>query len=372
MIYLDNAATTKMSIKALEEYSKYACSLFYNPSATYVQAVDTAATLTDARGRIKKLLGVKNGDIIFTSGATESNNLAIRGSLRQGNWKYIFSSGEHASVGSLAAALKNEGKEVEFVPLQKSGEIDYLQFEKLLSSKTRLVSIMMISNVTGAINDIARISKMVRKNCPQAVLHVDGVQAFCKIPVNLDKLDVDLFSFSAHKFHGPKGVGGLYVRNKAALKNLVYGGGQEFAIRSGTENVGGIMAMLTAAEEIDVEANFKKVALLKQAFLNKLLPCNGVTVAGENTSPYICMLLFKGVNSETLVRSIENEVIVGRGSACSAKKAGNHVLEGMGYNLDLIKGALRVSFDASLSEQEVENAAEIIKDKYLELFEKLK
>lgn len=372
MIYLDNAATTPMSEKAAKEFVEFACSSFFNPSATYVQAVEIKNRLADVRENLKKLLGAKKGEIIFTGGATEANNLAIRGSVREGKWEYIFSAGEHASVFELAHALEKEGKSVSFIPLQKSGEIDYVALEKMLTPKTRLVSVMFVNNVTGVINDVAKISKIVRKHSPSALLHVDGVQAFRKLEFSLDKLDVDLFSISAHKFHGPKGVGALYVRNKAALKNIVYGGGQEFGVRSGTENVAGIMAMNVAASEIDVRDSFEKVAKLKGAFANELESVKGVRFVGENTSPYILLMIFAGVNGETLVRLIENEVVVGRGSACSSKKSGNHVLEAMGVKLDEIKGAIRVSFAPSLTEEEVINAAGIIKERYLELLARLK
>lgn len=372
MIYLDNAATTRMSQKALEVYKKYATSCFFNPSATYVGAVEISQKLAEARESLKKMLGAKRGEIIFTGGATESNNLAIRGSLREGKWDYVFSAGEHASIRNLAIELEREGKSISLVRLTKSGEIDYGELEKCLTPKTRLVSCMLVNNVTGAVNDIAKISKIVRKKSPNALIHVDAVQAFRKIQFSVDKLDIDLLSISAHKFHGPKGVGALYVKNKAALKNLVYGGGQEFGIRSGTENVAGILAMVAAAEEIDVNGNYEKVAVLKNIFVSEFENCLNVKIVGQNASPYICAMLFKGVNGETLVRALENEVIVGRGSACSSKKSGNHVLESMGYPLQEIKGAIRVSFDASLTEDNVKTAAKIIKNTYFELWEKLK
>ena len=204
MIYLDNAATTPMSEKAAAEYVKYSCQSFFNPSATYVQAVDVAVKLNEVRENIKKLLGAKKGDVIFTGGATEANNLAIRGSVREGKWEYLFSAGEHASVDSLAHALQNEGKDVKLIPLARGGEVDYVALQNMVTPKTRLVSCMLVNSVTGSINDIARISKIVRKVAPKAIIHVDGVQAFRKLNFSVDKMDVDLFSISAHKFHGSK------------------------------------------------------------------------------------------------------------------------------------------------------------------------
>ncbi len=372
MIYLDNAATTPLSENAAKEFVKYSCSDFFNPSATYVQAVEIKNKLSEVRENLKNLLGARKGDIVFTGGATEANNLAILGSAREGKWEYIFSAGEHASVIELAHALEKEGKTISIIPLQKTGEIDYVALEKALTPKTRLVSVMFVNNVTGAINDIARVSRIMRKKSPTALLHVDGVQAFGKLEFSLDRLDVDLFSISAHKFHGPKGVGALYVKNKAALKNIVFGGGQEFGVRSGTENVAGIMAMNEAANEMKPRQNFEKVSNLKGIFMKELESVKGIRFVGENTSPYILLMIFSGINGETLVRVLENEVVVGRGSACSSKKSGNHVLEAMGIRLEDIKGAVRASFDPMQAEEEILKAARIIKERYLELLERLK
>lgn len=372
MIYLDNAATTKMSEKAGKEQLYWSCSKYFNPSASYEQAFEVAQALAGARERLKKLLGVKRGDVIFTSGATESNNLAIRGSVRDGDWNYIFSAGEHASVLNVAKALEKEGKNVKYIPLTKRGDVDLDALINLIDSKTKFVSCMFVNSVNGAINDIAKLVKIVKERAPRAVIHVDGVQAFCKIPFKLEELDVDLFSISAHKFHGPKGVGALYVKNKATLKNMIFGGGQEFDKRSGTENVPGIMAMLVAAEEIDVRANFEKVKKLND-ILVKQLNHQGIEFVGTcEKSPYILTFICDGVNGETLVRMLEKDVVVGRGSACSSKKAGNHVLESMGYSLNKIKSVLRVSLNAQLDENQMEEAGKIIKKKYLELLEKMK
>ncbi len=372
MIYLDNAATTRLSDKAGKELLNWACFNYYNPSASYQQAFEVRQALNGARERLKKLFGVKVGDIIFTSGATESNNLAIRGSVREGQWNYIFSAGEHASVLNVAKSLENEGKDVRFIPLKKAGDVDLDALTKLVDSKTRFVSCMFVNSVTGAINDIAKLSKIVRERAPRAIIHVDGVQAFCKIPFRLDELDIDLFSISAHKFHGPKGVGALYVKNKDTLKNMVFGGGQEFDKRSGTENVPGIMAMLVSAEEIDVQSNYEKVKKLNE-ILVKQLNQKGIDFVGTcEKSPYILTFTCEGVNGETLVRMLEKDVIIGRGSACSSKKAGNHVLESMGYPLDKIKGVLRVSLNAQQNENEIKKAGKLIREAYLELSEKMK
>lgn len=370
MIYLDNAATTKMFEKVAGVMKDYSCDAFYNPSAGYRDAVKISQKLNSARKELMLKLGASTGDVIFTSGATESNNLAIRGTVRNGKWEYIFSAGEHPSVFNTAKYLQEQGYLVKFIPLQKNGQIDYEELEKALNEKTRLISVIHVSNETGAINDLARINGLRKKICPKALFHADGVQAFCKIPVNLDELGVDLYTISAHKFHGPKGVGALYVRNKNGVKNIVFGGGQEGGLRSGTENVAGIMGMLYACGCIDVKENYLKACHLKKVFLDTLQNAQGVEVLDAD-SPYVISLTFAGVNGETLMRSVEEELIIGMGSACSAKYSGNRILNALGYPADKIKSSVRVSFNAYQSEEEVKRAGEILICAYNKLLEKV-
>ena len=371
MIYLDNAATTKMFEESASVYKEYACTNFFNPSAGYGKAVEISKKLDEVIELLKKRLSVDKGDIIFTGGATESNNLAIRGSVRSGKWEYVFSEGEHPSVYNVAKALEQEGHIVHIIPLGKNGQVDYDEIEKVLNDKTRLISLMHVSNETGAINDIKRIRALRDRLSPKALLHVDGVQAFCKIPFSLNDLGIDLYTISAHKFHGPKGVGALYVRNKQGLKNIVFGGGQEGGYRSGTENVPGVMAMAKSCEMIDTERNFEKVKRLNSLFKKAVSGVDGIDFV-ETESPYIISLSFAGVNGETLMRDVQDEVIVGMGSACSAKKAGNRILQSMGFCQDKIKSSLRVSFNAYQTEEDIECAGEVLVKKYLDLRERVR
>ena len=371
MIYLDNAATTKMFEDVARVMTSYSCNAFFNPSAGYTQAVAIANQLNDARKALLNRLGADKGDIIFTGGATESNNLAVRGSLRNGKWEYVFSNGEHPSVYNVAKALQESGYVVKFVSLQSNGQVNYEELEKVVNERTRLISIIHVSNETGAINDLARINEIRNRLCPKALFHSDGVQAFCKIPLCLKSLGVDLYTISAHKFHGPKGVGALYVKNKAGLKNIVYGGGQEGGYRSGTENVAGIMGMLTASESIDAMVNSERCQQLKKLFLSQFEGVDGAEWL-DFDSPYIISMSFKGVNGETLMRSLEKDVVLGMGSACSAKYAGNRVLNELGFTTDRIKSSLRVSFNAYQTEEEISQASILIKRAYKELLEKVK
>lgn len=372
MIFLDNASTTPMFEKGIDIYKEYACHFFFNPSAGYKESIEVAKKLNEVRKLILNKLNVDKGDIIFTGGATESNNLAIMGSKRNGKWEYIFSEGEHPSVYNVAVELKRQGFIVHFVSLQKNGEVDYNQLQNLLNEKTRLISVMHISNETGAINNIHEILKLRNKLAPNALLHVDGVQAFCKINISLDKLGVDFYTISAHKFHGPKGVGALYVKNINTIKSIVFGGGQENGYRSGTENVAGIMAMGYAIDTINIEENYKKVQKLKERMIEILSDNPYIHYNKIEGSPYILSVWFEDVNGETLMRALDEQgVIVGKGSACSTKKAGNRILESMGYNKDEIKSHLRLSFSETLTIEDIDMAGSIIKKVYNYIREKV-
>ncbi len=361
MIYLDNAGTTKMFEECLEIHKKYSCEEFFNPSALSMESLKVSKLIASAEQYFLKRLDAKEGNVLFTGCATESNNLAIKGSLRSGDWEYVFSAGEHPSVYNVAKKLEMDGHKVHIVPLNEKGQVDLAKLESVLSNKTRLISVMHVSNETGAINDLEKISKLKDKICPRAILHVDGVQGFMKIPFSMRKTSIDLYSFSAHKIHGPKGVAGLYVKNKNALKELCQGGGQQYGLRSGTENVSGIMQFQKAVEMTDVAKNFENVSNLKSTFNHILSQENGIRVLNFGGSPYIESLIFEGVKGETMLHALdENGVIVGLGSACSSKKAGNRILDEIGVSKDDIISSVRISFNAYQGETEIVKAAEII------------
>ena len=372
MIYLDNAGTTKMFEECVEVHRKFSCEQFYNPSALSMQSMEVSKCISQAESYFLKRLGAKVGNVLFTGCATESNNLAIKGSLRNGDWEYVFSEGEHPSVYNVAKKMELDGLKVHFVPLDNDGKVDLKELEKVLNEKTRLISIMHVSNETGAINDLLAISKLKDRLCPRAVLHVDGVQGFMKIPFSLQATSVDLYSFSAHKIHGPKGVAGLYVKNKGALKELYQGGGQQYGLRSGTENVSGIMQFMKAVELIDERKNFDHVQTLKQKFNSVIMGLKDIKILDFGGSPYIESLIFSGVKGETMLHALnEKGVIVGLGSACSSKKAGNRVLDKIGVSKDDIISSVRISFNAYQSVEEIEEAGEIIVQVYKDILQRV-
>ena len=372
MIFLDNAGTTKMFKECLDVHEKFSCQDFFNPSAMSIESSNVAKLISAAEKYFLGRLGATEGTVLFTGCATESNNLAIRGSLRSGDCEYVFSEGEHPSVYNVAKKLESEGYKVHFVPLKSDGTVNLDILRSVLSSKTRLISIMHVSNETGAINNLELISKIKQEKCPRAILHVDGVQGFMKVPLSLRKTAIDLYSFSAHKLHGPKGVAGLYVKNKNSLKPILEGGGQQYGLRSGTENVSGVMQFQKAVELIDVGLNFQNVSELKRVFNSVLIQSGDVKILDFGGSPYIESLVFSGVKGETMLHALnEKGVVVGLGSACSSKKVGNRILENVGVDKDDIISSVRVSFNAYQSIDEIEKAANIILEVYQNIRERV-
>lgn len=340
MIYFDNASTTKPCEKSVRYLNEYLTDKFFNASSIYKQGIDNKTAITNCKKLIAKTLGVEFKDnVIFTGSATEANNLAILGSVRKNFKKLIFSAGEHPSVYNTALDLQNKGYNVEFVNLNKNGSVDIADFKNKLTPDTSFISIMHVNNETGAINNLTELISIKNRICPNAIFHSDGVQAFGKLKFTLNR-DIDLYSISAHKIHGPKGVGALYVKNKAKLNPIVFGGGQEYNLRSGTENVAGIMGFTGAIEEINYN---NSVESIKSYIIENLNP--NFKVNGEETSPYILSLSYKGINGETLVHMLENEdILISRGSACSGSKVGNRILTAMGLDKDSVVGSIRLSF----------------------------
>ncbi|MDE6968033.1 MAG: aminotransferase class V-fold PLP-dependent enzyme, partial [Clostridia bacterium] len=248
MIYLDTSATTSMYPEIIDIIKKYAVDNYYNPSALYTKALNVSKDIKEAKQKILNLLN-GNGSIIFTASGTESDNMAMFGSKKFKNCKVLVSNIEHSAIYQSAKKLEMQGVNVEYVSCDKYGSVDEEDFKSKLSDNVALVSIMHACNETGAINDIERLVKLTKAVSPKAIFHSDGVQAVCKIPVNLNKLGVDLYTFSAHKFHGMKGVGGLYIKKGININPIIFGGGQENGLRSATENVSGIISTAFALEK---------------------------------------------------------------------------------------------------------------------------
>ena len=364
MIYLDNAATTKPSQRAAEAMMM-AVSNFGNPSSLHGLGLQTEKLINSARDNIANMLGVNSKNVYFTSGGTESNNLAIYGvanSLKRRGKRVITSTIEHPSVMESFKRLENDGYDVCYLGVDKDGIVNLDDLAGMLTEDTILVSIMHVNNETGVIQPIERVSAMVREKSPYCIIHCDCVQSFGKIPVKPDKMGVDMVSISAHKIHGFKGTGALYT-NYARITPLIRGGEQQNEIRPGTENVGGILAFSAAVSEceIDIEKMREKRNLMRDLLCEKL---DNVKVNGscEQNSGSVLNVSFIGIKAEILLHSLErHEIYVSTGSACSSHKPQpSHVLLAMGVEQKAVDGAIRISFSQNTTLDEIRTAAEII------------
>jgi len=372
-VYLDNAATTKMLESVFEKSKKYLTEEYYNPSAVYSSSVIVKKHIEESRKTILNAL-VAEGDLIFTGSATEANNMAVFSNLNIRNKKFIFGMGEHPSVYECAKELEKKGCLVEYVPLSVNGEVDLVAYKKIIESgNVGFISIQHVSNETGAINPIKKLVKLARKFNKDVVFHSDGVQAFLKFDYSVSDLDVDLYTISAHKIYGPKGVGALYVKKGVRVNPIVFGGGQEGGLRSGTENVFGIVSFANAVLEVGVNKliNYEKVLKIRNSFLDNL-KAFGVNykINGGGVPHIMSVCLCDKVRGETLVHALEKRnVFISTGSACSSTKHMNRTLESMGINRNEILCSNRISFSPFV-DFDVKQVAKIISEEINKLKDK--
>lgn len=360
MIYLDNAATTALDEKCLEIIREYNVERFYNPSALYRKAMESANAIKQARNSIAKSLGVKGEEIIFTASGSEADNIALLCSVRAKSGKVIIGSSEHSAVYNTALELKVRGYDVVFAPCDKYGRTDVGQLEKLIDNTVVLVSVMHVCNETGALNDLSAISKIIKTKAPRAIFHSDGVQAYGKIPVNLKSLGVDLYSISGHKIHAPKGIGALYCRSGLYLRTFVFGGGQENNVRSATENLPSIVAFGYLAEKNlpSLTDNYKKTTELRDYLYQKLTDnFENVKINTDllHSSPYVFSFALNSARGEVLVHCLEDRgIIVGTGSACNSQKSTKRIPAALGIEGDYAQGMLRVSFNENNTKDDID------------------
>lgn len=376
MIYLDNAATTKINAVALEKAREYLTEKYYNPSALYKEGFALQGELKKARSALLSAVADEtNFELVFTSCGSEADNQAIFSFAKRGN--AVTTQGEHSAVSAPFHELKNRGTvEPRFAPLQKDGRVDVNAFLNLVDEKTSFVSVIHVNNETGAINDINAIAKAVKAKNPRAIFHSDGVQAYGKIPFKLAK-EVDLYSVSAHKIGGGKGTGALIKRKSLVLPPYIYGGGQEGGRRSGTENTFGIMLFRYAAEVKfkTLKADYARLSVYRDTLKSKLNPEIFEAISSDASSPYILSVSARGLRGEVLLHMANDEgVIVGTGSACSsnAKTRYSKVILACGYDEKTADGVLRLSFSSETTEEEVLQAAEILNKIALALQNKIR
>ena len=345
MIYLDNASTTKPSEKAIEAAIS-AFGDFGNPSSLHRLGMSAEKIIKEARLTVSEKLTVDEKNIFFTSGGTESNNTAILGYAlknKKRGMHLITTKIEHPSVLEPFKYLEKQGFSVTYLGVLKDGTISLDEFETALKEDTILVSVMAVNNETGVVQPIDKLKAIMQKKSPNAVLHSDCVQAFCKIPLFPKKWGVDMLSVSGHKIHALKGTGALYVAENVNLEPIIFGGGQEKGIRSGTENTVGISAFSVAIKDIKTIATDKRSELISK--ITAKIPDVTVNGTAEN-SGYILNVSFAGIKAEILLHSLEAKgIYVSTGSACSSNKPQpSHVLTAMGVSKENIDGAIRISF----------------------------
>ena len=357
MIYFDNAATTKPSVTAVKKAEKFITDEYFNPSALYRGGLNVAKEISAARESVLKNLGL-NADkyeVIFTSCGTESDNFAVLGSGKRGI--YVTDEGEHSAVYKSFNELARRKTDVRFIGLNKDGGVktDSL-FEFVKNNDVGFVSVVHVNNETGAINDVGFIADELKRIKPSVVFHCDGVQAYGKIPFAFSE-NIDFYSISAHKINALKGCGALIKKRKVSVAPLIFGGGQENGLRSGTENVFGIKVFQYAGEErySDIKESFEKVKRVN-AYIRENLDKSLFTVLSvENASPYILCVSAEGLRGEVVMHALENYgITVGNGSACSSRNRYSRILTACGYNNRILDGVIRVSFshESTLSEAE--------------------
>ncbi|MFV9985039.1 MAG: cysteine desulfurase family protein [Francisella endosymbiont of Hyalomma asiaticum] len=374
LIYLDYAATTPLSqiVKNSMLNSITSDNDFFNPgSSTYQQAEIVSNKIEQARAEIAQTLAVLPREIIFTSGATESNNLAIKGvayAYKDKGKHIITSKAEHKTVLDVCKFLETQGFEVTYLDVNQFGEVDLKQLKKSITPQTILVSLMIVNNELGTQNNLMEIGKITKQN--GALLHVDAAQGYGKVDIDIKTMNIDLLSVSGHKLYAPKGVGFLYLRSKRPKVKLIkqiHGGAQEFNLRAGTLATYQIFALATAAKEIFVkkEQNFEYVSKMQQLFLEIIQKLANIRINTdlENSYPGILNITFLGVKGETLLALVDG-ICMSMGSACNSYTVEpSHVLSAIGLTAVEAESTLRISFGLQTTQAQVIQAANLLKEK---------
>ena len=369
MIYFDNSATTPPAAEVIDTITEYMKQSFGNPSSRHALGLQAEKIVSGARKHLAAALSCSEGEVYFTSGGTESDNIAILGAanIKKGK-KIITTSVEHPAVLRCMDYLEAQGFQIVKIKPQKDGSVKFSDIADAITPDTVLLSIMHVNNETGAVMPIEKIGGVLKRIAPRSLFHVDAVQSFGHIPVKPSAWGIDLLSVSSHKIHGPKGVGALYIKKGTTLKPSVFGGGQEKNIRSGTENVGGIAGFGKACELIDFSHNVK-VEEIKEYLKENLLKIDGAVYNGGGTaeSPYVLNISFGKIRSEIMLNALSNEgIYVSSGSACASGSHGSHVLAEM--EVPLPDSAIRFS----LSRYNTMDEAKTVVEKITEIAKNLR
>jgi len=377
-IYLDNSATTKPLDDVINKMTTVLKNNYGNPSSLHNKGLDAEKIIKSARKKIAKKLTVDPEEIYFTSGGTESNNLAIKGIAYnyQNRGKHLITTGvEHASVLESFLALEEDGFEVSYLKPDKYGNISIDELAKTITKNTTLVSLIHINNELGTILPLDEIGRLIKDKNKNTYFHTDCVQSFGKVLLNPKKSNIDLLTISGHKIHGPKGIGALYKRNGIELKAQIVGGGQESGVRCGTENIPGIAGLIPAVEALpdySSKDNYNKdLDRLKKYFIKQLnkIKRKYIINSPEDGAPHLLNVSFPGVKGEVLIHSLEGEgVYVSTGSACHSKSnEKSHVLRAIGLPAEQIDGTIRISFSHFNTQEDIDYTIKKL-DQQLEMF----
>lgn len=369
--YFDNSATTCCSEGVKELMVRVLTEDYGNPSSLHVKGMEGENYIRDARDKICKTLKAKGSELIFTSGGTESDNLAIIGAAmanrRSGN-HLITTRIEHPAVTAPMKFLEEQGFQVTYLDVDKDGIISLEELEAAVTENTILASIMYVNNEIGAVEPIAQAAQIIKKKNPQTLFHVDAIQAYGKYVIHPGRMGIDLMSVSGHKIHGPKGSGFLYVKEKTKLKPIFFGGGQQRNMRSGTENVPGIAGLGQAAKEAyeDFAAKQAHLYQLKESFVEGLAGQSWAHINGncQGSAPHIVSLSVDGIRSEVLLHALEDrQIYVSAGSACASNKpAKSATLMAIGLGRDYLDSTVRISFCPQNTLEEVEYCLASLKE----------
>lgn len=370
--YLDNSATTRCYGEVKDIVVKTMLEDYGNPSAMHTKGVQAEMYLKDAASKLARILKVTEKEILFTSGGTESNNLALIGGAmankRAGN-HIITTAVEHAAVARPVEFLKEQGFDVTILPVDEQGVIKLDALEAALREDTILVSTMYVNNEVGSVMPVEKIAALVHEKSPKALYHVDAIQAFGKFRIYPKKAGIDLLSVSGHKIHGPKGVGFLYISSKAKVQPMILGGGQQNGMRSGTDNVPGIAGLGVAAEKIytDLDKKVEHLYQLKERMAKGLEELGDVIINGmplRQGAPQILSVSFMGIRSEVLLHTLEEKgIYISAGSACSShKRKASATLTAMGMPASQIECTVRISFSEENTFEEIDYCLDILKE----------
>lgn len=370
--YLDNSATTRCSERAKNLMIQVLMEDYGNPSSLHNKGKDAEDYIRQAKEKIAKTLKIDEKELVFTSGGTESNNMALIGGALANKrvGKHIITTAiEHASVNAPLAYLEELGYEVTYLSVDSDGLISLDELRDAVREDTVLVSIMMVNNEIGALEPVEEAARVIKDKNPLTLFHVDAIQAYGKYRIYPKKMGIDLLSVSGHKIHAPKGTGFLYIRDKVKVKPIIYGGGQQKGMRSGTENVPGVAALGEAAAEIyeNFEEKIDHMYALKERFIAGVTAIDGVTIngkTGRDGAPQVVSVSIRDVRSEVMLHSLEEYgIFVSAGSACSSNKpAPSRTLQGIGLSNKQLETTIRISFCVNTTEEEVDYAVDKMKE----------